>query len=192
MGRVGGFITAAVLLTCVAACSTGTVAGSLAWSAPPATTEKPPPPSTPPPFTPVVSPATVTAACPFLGGAEVVQIIGGGAFGDLQGQELEPQPAGPGKAYGCQYSWGTLAVFAFPGNVPPAALLTDILKKCEEPAVAIPGVGEVGKYCLTAENKTFVFAGKRGHGQTRMAEVRMDRTRTDVYTSVAKLLADRL
>ena len=198
MGRSGGFIAVAALLTCVASCSSGAPAAA-PTSAPPSTTKPAtsttaPPTTAQPKFTPLVSPAKVTAACPFLGATEVPQIIGDGTLRASEAVEGEVTGASGGSmGYNCAYGWGRLWIGTVPaGSVSLAEAIDFKLNDCEQPAVTIAGVGEGAKYCLAKDYQVQVVGGKHSHGQLRIAKVTLTRTRTDVYPSIAKLLVDRL
>lgn len=199
MRFLGGIFAAACLLTCVTACSGGsTTAAPTTTSAPPSSTSvsKPKPTTaTPTPtFAAVVSPAKVTAACPFLGGVEIRQLTGDGNQSSDAGTEGRSESVGPGRAYECDYDglMTTLYVVAIPGNQPATAMIGKLTKECREAAQPIPGAGETATRCKTTDGAEMVVVGKRGHGQTRVAQLYLPPARTDVYESLAKLLGDRL
>ncbi len=195
---MGEIFAAACLLTCVTACSGGsTTAAPATTSAPPSSTSaspKPTPTPTPttPKFAPVVSPAKVTAACPFLGGSEVRELTGRpGESGE--GKEGESEAVNPGTAYHCGYGLnGELVVVAIPGTQSPSATIGRLNKDCKESAKPIPGAGEYASHCKFPDGEEMVAIGKRGHGQSRFAQFYTPTNREDVYVSVAKLLGDRL
>ncbi|MCR6486363.1 hypothetical protein M8542_26395 [Amycolatopsis sp. OK19-0408] len=197
MRFTGGFFAAACLLTCVAACSGGaTTAAPATTSAPPSSTSaskpKPTTAAPTPTFAAVVSPAKVTAACPFLGGSEVRALTGRpGETGE--GTEAASEAMNPGTAYHCQYGLnGELVVVAIPGAQSPSATIGRLDKECKEPAKPVPGAGEYATHCKFPDGEEMIAVGKRGHGQSRFAQFYTPSNRDDVYVSLAKLLGDRL
>jgi hypothetical protein len=192
----GGIFAAACLLTCVTACSGGsTTAAPATTSAPPSSTSasKPKPATTtaPPAFAPAVSPAKVTGACPFLGNVEFAQVLGT-AWNVREPSEMPPEPIGPGKAFRCSYAFGELYVLAVAGGKSASSMLTQLQSECDDPAKPVPGAGESASYCYGTGASSLVFVAKHAHGQLRVAEIEMGRSRADVCESLAKLLGDRL
>ena len=191
----GGIFAAACLLTCVTACSGGsTTAAPATTSAPPSSTSvsKPKPATTAPPaFAPAVSPAKVTGACPFLGNAEFAQVLGT-AWNVREPSEMPPEPIGPGKAFRCSYAFGELYVLAVAGGKPASSMVKQLQSECDDPAKPVPGAGETASYCYGSGASSLVFVAKHAHGQLRVAEIEMGRSRADVCESLAKLLGDRL
>ncbi|MFJ1762645.1 hypothetical protein ACIOD2_20170 [Amycolatopsis sp. NPDC088138] len=197
MRTLGGIFAAACLLTCVTACSGGSTAAAPAiTSASPSSTSASKPKTTTtaptPTFAAVVSPAKVTAACPFLGGSEVRQLTG---RPDERGEGTEgaPEKVGSGMAYRCSYGLnGELFVVAIPGAQNPTATIGKLNKECIEAAVPLPGIAEYTTQCKGPDHEEMIAVGKRAHGQTRVAQFYVPLTRSDVYLSIAKLLGDRL
>jgi hypothetical protein len=154
--------------------------------------------STPP--SPPLSPDKIAAACPLLRVIDVEKLSGG--TWSATAEEGAPAKSGSGTTYHCGYSTpynrysgyepNRLLVTAVPGNTSPAKELATRAKACAQPAVPVPGVGESASYCEVNEHRTLVMVGKRGHGETRVASVDVDRIRAEVYVEVAKLLAERL
>ncbi|HEV7977623.1 hypothetical protein [Amycolatopsis sp.] len=150
--------------------------------------------STPP--APPLSPEKITAACPLLRVVDMEKLNGG--TWAAKAEEGEPVKDGFRCGYSTQYNRysgytpNQLLVIAVPGNASPAKELAVRTKDCTQPAVAVAGAGESASYCEIDEHRTLVMIGKRGHGETRVASVDVDRTRAEVYVEVAKLLAERL
>ncbi|WP_410564987.1 hypothetical protein [Amycolatopsis sp. cmx-4-61] len=174
-------------------------------SAPPVTTTtKPspftPPPFTPPPFTPPASPVKITAACPFLGPAELQELLG--TSEDLIATEQPPdQTFVPHTEFQCRYEgkfvhpwlldlWITSAAGAYR----PAKALKNYQQDCGGPVTAVPGAGEGAYFCDRAgtDNAEMVITGKRVHGQNRLAVAYVVKHRKEVYTRLAVLLGERL
>ncbi|MFJ1762646.1 hypothetical protein ACIOD2_20175 [Amycolatopsis sp. NPDC088138] len=150
------------------------------------------PTTTAPTFTAVVSPADVTAACPFLGNTELAEVLGS-TEKIRQPIEVEAKPAGPSKTYHCSYALGDLYVTAFDSDELPSPLIDQKREKCEGAPSPIPGAGEVASRCDVQGGTATVAIAKRSHKQSRIARFDLaSRTRTDAYTSLAKLLGDRL
>jgi hypothetical protein len=145
-------------------------------------------------FTPLVSPAKVTAACPFLDTHEALQLIGNLNYGFTRGSEQAVQRVGDGGGiYGCVYNWGALYVVTTPDKTTTAAkLVKDSLGQCVAPAVTIPAVGESSVYCNAKDDQAILLTGKRSHGEVRIGEVHLQRTKPETYTAFVKLVADRL
>ncbi|VVJ17333.1 Uncharacterised protein [Amycolatopsis camponoti] len=190
--RFLGGILAACLLTGVAACSGGTpaVAPPPATSTPPSSTVSKPK-TTAPTFTPAASPASVTAACPFLSAEEIMQaltqVLTGGST------EQDPVQTGVGKAYSCDYGKGlTGSLFVATDSSTPARFLSRSEKDCAD-VVPMPGIGEGAMHCETKDAGTQIAVAKHSHGQLRTATLFVrSEGRADSYTTLAKLLADRL
>ncbi|WP_290061650.1 hypothetical protein [Amycolatopsis solani] len=194
MRSLRGILAAACLLTCVAACSSGTTTTAASTPPPPATTSvsKPKPTTTPTPtFTPAVSPAKLTGACPLLGNVELAQLLGV-AWNAREPSEMPPEPIGPGKAFRCSYPVGELYVLAVSGGKSPDAMLKQLQSECDDAAKPVPGAGEAASYCYGKGYSSLVMVAKHAHGQLRVAEVEMGRSRADVCESLAKLLGERL
>ncbi|MEU7787082.1 hypothetical protein [Amycolatopsis sp. NPDC049159] len=195
MRSLRGILAAACLLTCVAACSGGSTTTAAAPSAPPSSTTaskpKPTPTPVPPTFTPVVSPAKLTGACPLLGNVELAQVLGV-AWNTREPSEMPPEQIGPGKAFRCSYPVGELYVLAVSGGKSPAAMVKQLESECSEPPKPVAGAGEVASYCYGTGYSSLVVVAKHAHGQLRVAEVEMGRSRADVCESLAKLLGERL
>jgi hypothetical protein len=206
MGRFGAALAAVLVLTCTAACSAP--ATPAAPSTPPKTTTTARPATTPatttkptaPPFTPLVSPAKVTAACPFLGTGELRELIG--TSEDLIATEQPPDPTYvPGTEFQCRYEgkyrtpWLLdLWIVASARSYNPAKAIENSKRDCRGPVTSPPGIGEGAIYCelAAADGDALVMTGKRSHGQNRTVTVYLIKQRSDVYTALAKTLADRL
>jgi hypothetical protein len=185
---------------CLAACS------SPITSAVPLLTATAPPPTTattttkPPPFTPPTSPVNITAACPFLGTAELQEILG--TSEDLMTTEQPPDGTFvPGTEFQCRYEgkyvhpWLLdLWIISAPGSYPPDKALKDTRKDCGGPVTAVPEAGEGAYFCDRAGtgDAEMIGTGKRIHGQTRLAIVYVVKHRKEVYTRLAVLLGERL
>jgi len=195
MRSLRGILAAACLLTCVAACSGGSTTTTAAAPPPPppsTSTSKPKPATTPTPtFTPAVSPAKLTGACPLLGNVEFAQLLGV-AWNAREPSEMPPEPIGPGKAFRCSYPTGELYVLAVSGGKSPAAMVKQLESECADPAKPVAGAGELASYCYGKGYSSLVVVAKHAHGQLRVAEVEMGRSRADVCESLAKLLGERL
>ncbi|MEV4142684.1 hypothetical protein AB0J40_03395 [Amycolatopsis sp. NPDC049691] len=190
--RFLGGILAACLLTGVAACSGGTPS-----AAPPASTSAAPsstvskPKTTAPTFTPAASPATLTAACPFLSAEEIMQaltqVLASGS------KESDPVQTGVGKAYDCEYGGGrTGSLYVATDSTTPAQFLARTKKDCTN-VVPLPGIGEGALHCTTKDAGEQLVVAKHSHGQLRTATLFLgSEGRADSYTTLAKLLADRL
>ena len=200
MGRFGGFVAAATLLTCVAACSSP-ISEALKWSAPPSTTT----PATTPPaavaptspkFTPLVSPAKVTAACPFLGSAEILEMIG--TSGDMVTTELAPDPTfRPGTEYQCHYEdkythSRDVDLVVIISAFDPVKSVDNAATDCKDAAVALAGAGEKALHCEWQSGFEEVAVAKRSHDQTRLALIYLRKTRADIYETLAKTMGSRL
>jgi hypothetical protein len=190
--RFLGGILAACLLTGVAACSSGSPA-----AAPPPSTSTPPsstvskPKTTAPTFTPAASPATLTAACPFLSAEEIMQaltqVLSGGS------KESDPVQTDTGKAYNCEYGGGqTGSLYVAADSTSPAQFLARSKKDCAN-AVPMPGIGEGALHCEKKDAGLQILVAKHSHGQLRTATLFLGASgREENYVSLAKLLADRL
>lgn len=190
--RFLGGILAACLLTGVAACSGGAPA-----AAPPASTSKPPsstvskPKTTAPTFTPAASPASITAACPFLSADEIMQALAQGLAGGMK--EGDPVETGVGKAYACEYGGGqTGALYVSTDSTSAAQFLARSKKDCAN-AVPMPGIGEGALHCEKKDAGLQILVTKHSHGQLRTATLFLGSSGgEESYVSLAKLLADRL
>jgi len=197
MGRFGGFVTAAALLTCVAACSSP-INGTLKWSAPPVTTTPATvaPKPKPKPFTPLVSPAKVTAACGFLGSGEILEMIGTG--GDMVSTEQAPDPTyRPGTQYQCHYEdeythSRDVDLFVIISAFDPVKTVDNTATECKDAAVALAGIGEKALHCEWQSGFEAVAVAKRSRGESRLALIILRKTRADVYETLARTMAARL
>ncbi|MFG1645126.1 hypothetical protein ACGFMK_32990 [Amycolatopsis sp. NPDC049252] len=207
MGRFGAVFAAALVVTGTAACSAPpppagppTPATTTATTTRPATTLAATTKPTTPPFTPLVSPAKVTAACPFLGTGELQVLLG--TSEDLVATEQPADPTYvPGTEFQCRYvgkyhtPWVLdLWIVAATRNYVPVRSVENTKQDCHGPVTNLRGIGEAAISCelADAESKALVMTGKRSHGQNRTATVYMVSHRDDVYTALAKTLADRL
>lgn len=155
------------------------------------------PSSTPPAFTPAISPAKVTAACPFLGAGELAPIIG------IVGIVATEEPPGATKTapeYTCAYATDgqrtetrpRLYYFAFAKANPNTPVFTTA-ENCPGPNTPIPGVGDAAMYCDLDDYWTTLAVAKRVHGETRMLNLHLPQLRKkEGYIQVAKLLGERL
>ena len=186
------------VLACVTACS-----GPPAPAPPPATTTHAPTPhpTTSPPATPAfVSPAKVTAACPFVTVDDITQAIGGSWSATAVEQPAEKD------SFRCTYQSKFHDAAAFqlrilvPAGRSPRTLSADIAKTCAKPSVAVPGVGDAAFHCPgpdqeidgIAEQQTRIVVTKTSHGQTRAGVLDLHTIREEVYVALARLLGDRL
>lgn len=105
--------------------------------------------------------------------------------------------------YHCRYASRTgglqvhdLFVTVIPGTGQFASLLGEWTKDCAQPATPIAGLEATARTCALADaghgGDVMVLAGKKGHGETRLAELDLWPTRSDVYPKIARLLTDRL
>jgi hypothetical protein len=209
MGRFGAALAAVLVLTCTPACSaspapsapptpatTTTAATTARPATTPATTTKPAAPS----FTPLVSPVTVTAACPFLGPGELQELLG--TSEDFIALEQPPDPAyARGTEFRCRYEgkyvtpWVLdLWIVASTRSYTPARAIENSKRDCRGPVTSLPGIGEGAIYCdlAAAEGDALVMTGKRSHGQNRTVTLYLLEHRAEVYAALAKKLADRL
>ncbi|WP_410601731.1 hypothetical protein [Amycolatopsis sp. lyj-90] len=127
-----------------------------------------------------------------------------GTSDDLVANEGEAERVGTGKAYRCAFEdakgkrgkSAELFVAAIPGNQPPRATIDKLAKECKQPITQLPGIGEQALWCSIPTDgpdlNILVTAGKRSHGETRVATLYLYSTRSDVYATLAKMLADRL
>ncbi|MDS0139857.1 MULTISPECIES: hypothetical protein [unclassified Amycolatopsis] len=213
MGNRGGILVAAGALALLTACSsTPPVASPATQPVPSATTPVPtsgapalgPGPGSRPPTTPQPppprSPGVVTSACPFLGAADISTAAGDASF--LYAVEAAPDKRPGVSTYRCDYAnqggprqADQLYVNVVPGTSRFDALVREWTKDCAQPAVPIAGVDGTARTCaLTGpdEHEVMVLVAKAGHGQTRLAELDLSPTRTDVYAKLAQLLLERL
>ncbi|WP_146044301.1 hypothetical protein [Amycolatopsis sp. BJA-103] len=150
-------------------------------------------PTTPPP---PASPAKITAACPFLPLTEVQQIMGDTIYGSKEGQQEAAVKEKDGITdYACHYNRSDgfyLSVVAEQGwSVPSMAAETK--KECTKPPTPLPDIGETAWFCDGKDQRVTTVVYKRAHGQIRVALVDISGpTRSDVYETIAKRLAERL
>ncbi|WP_410672576.1 hypothetical protein [Amycolatopsis sp. cmx-4-68] len=202
MGRIRRALAVALVPACLAACSTPAAPAEPSTTAKPATTVTSRTPTTtkPPPFTPPASPAKVDGACPFLGLGELQELLG--TSEDLLATEQPADPAYvPHTEFQCRYEgkyvhpWLLdLWIFAAAGSYRPATAMKNYQADCSGPVTPVPGVGEGAYYCnrKDTDGKAMVITGKRSHGQNRLAIVYLLKHRAEVYTSLARMIADRL
>jgi hypothetical protein len=148
----------------------------------------------------LVSPAKVKAACPFLGTGELQVLLG--TSEDLVATEQPADPTYvPDTEFECRYEgkyrtpWVlSLWIVAATRNYVPVRSVENAKRDCRGPVTTLPGIGEAAIRCelAAAEGQALVMTGKRSHGQNRTATVYMVTNRADVYTALAKTLADRL
>jgi hypothetical protein len=203
MGRIRGGFAVVLAGVCLAGCST-VVAGVASPAVPPvavrSTSAVPPTTASPPPFTPPASPVKVTAACPFLGTAELQELLQ--TSEDLMATEQPPdQTFVENTEFQCRYEgkyvhpWLLdLWIIAAEHSYGPAKALESNKKDCGGPATAIPGAGEGAYFCDRAgtDDVEMVITGKRSQGQNRLAIAYVVKHRSDVYTRLATTLAARL
>lgn len=194
------FIAAGFVAAAAAGCSTGAngavVAAPASSSSPAPTTSASPPP---PPFVPAVSPAKLTAACPFLDSAEIAK-----AFSDsniYDSSEQIPSVQGGLTVYTCKYHrtdddgslLAALEIAETPTMVAQKTLLQVAEQECADKAQPL---GEAAIYCLSKGNGTDIAVIEPSHGVTRVAHLSLAAPRNDGfragYTTLAKTLADRL
>ncbi|MGK3206402.1 hypothetical protein [Amycolatopsis sp. MEPSY49] len=196
MGRSGAAFAAVMIVLC-AACSPPAPPPGPSSSAP-STTHPTAKKATPPPFTPSASPATVTAACPFLGTAELQRIIG--TSEDIITTEKPPDPAfTPGTQFQCRYEGKYVSpwlldlwIIASDRSYSPAKAIANSKKDCTGPVTTLPGIGDGAFFCDVADDAELVMTGKRSRGQNRTALIYLRKHRADVYTTLAETLAGRL
>ncbi|MEU0788540.1 hypothetical protein ABZ342_00645 [Amycolatopsis sp. NPDC005961] len=196
-------MAALCVLACVTACSGPPPAVTPpAVPPPPATTSHPPTPartttSPPPAF---VSPAEVTAACPFVTVDDITHAIGGSWSATAVEQPAEKD------SFLCTYKseFHDAAAFQLRILVPvgrsPRGLSADIAKSCAKSPVAVPGTGDAAFHCQgpdqdidgIAEKQTRIVVTKTSHGRTRAGVLDLHTIRDDVYVALAKLLGERL
>jgi hypothetical protein len=201
MRRIRLALAVVAVAACLAACSspvTRAVRSSTtmrpATSAPPATTTKPPP------FTPPASPVKVTAACPFLGTAELQELLG--TSEDLIATEQPPDRTFvPDTEFQCRYEGKyvhpgllDLWIIAAAGSYRPAQALKNYRQDCGGPVTAVPGAGEGAYFCDRAgtDDTEMIITGKRVHGQNRLAVAYVVKHRKEVYARLAVLLGERI
>ncbi|MER6668887.1 hypothetical protein ABT256_30325 [Amycolatopsis japonica] len=198
MDRSWGILAAAVLVLAASAC--GGAGESPAPPQPSPSSSKPSPSkpatTTPPTFTPAVSPAKVTAACPFLGADEFARITG---TSKVVAQEQPPGKAESAPAYTCAYVTGDQApdlasklyFFAF-AKADPGKPVTSTAANCTGPSTPLPGAGDAAMHCELDDYWTTLAIAKRVHGQTRMLNLHLPHYRDAVLAELAKVLGDRL
>ncbi|MDQ7807919.1 hypothetical protein Q5425_29635 [Amycolatopsis sp. A133] len=192
MGRAGRALTVVLTTACLAACSPSPTAPFTTRLAT-AFTAPPPPPAT------TASPAILSAACPFLGTAELQQLLG--TSEDIIATEQPPDPAfATGTTFQCRYEgkyvhpWLADLWIISDAATQPAEALEKSKQDCSEPATAIPGAGEAAYFCdRTGPGEAeMVVTAKRNHGRTRLAVAYVVKHRSEVYAGLAKLLGERL
>ncbi|MEU4671869.1 hypothetical protein AB0F91_28825 [Amycolatopsis sp. NPDC023774] len=154
----------------------------------------------PTPFVPAVSPAKVTAACPYLGPQEIAKAIEDPNIYDSK--EISPRSAGHGlTAYGCDYHraddpgshLAQLAVLPTPVKLPQAKALETATEVCADKPQSLT---ETAVYCLSKDNGTAIVVAALSHGATRIAIFELadpvNDSYHDGYVTLAKTLADRL
>ncbi|MBB5854328.1 hypothetical protein ACFQ05_13540 [Amycolatopsis umgeniensis] len=97
--------------------------------------------------------------------------------------------------YACLYNGvNGLYLHVFPEkerSVP--SMVTQTKKLCVKPPTMLPGIGDAAWYCEVEGDFMSTMVYKRGHGQIRFAWVYLiGETRSDVYETMAKRLAERL
>jgi hypothetical protein len=191
---LGGIFAAACLLTCVTACSGGsTTAAPAITSAPPSSTSVSKPKTTAPTFTPAASPASLSAACPFLSSDEILKLTGQSMSGGSK--DLGQTKTKVGTAYECQYGAGVLGeLFVGTDSTSPARFISGSKTGCAAP-VTVPGVGDAAMHCKSTgpDGGTVLAVAKQSHGQLRTAQLFLYAEGTDEsYAAIMKLLGDRL
>ncbi|MFD5250132.1 hypothetical protein ACFWIW_36685 [Amycolatopsis sp. NPDC058340] len=198
MDRLWGILVAAGLVLAASACGGPDENPA---PPPPSSSSKPPPSkpatsSTPPTFTPSVSPAKVTAACPFLGADELAEITGGPK---AVAQEQPPGKAETAPEYTCAYLpigqspdlAPKLYFFAF-AKADPRKPVTTLATNCPGPSTPVPGAGDAAMHCDLDDYWTTLAVAKRVHGETRMLNLQVPHYRDYLLAKMAKLLGDRL
>ena len=157
----------------------------------PPTTPQPPPPH---------SPEKVTSACPFLGVVDISDAMGA-ALDSWAVEENSRQHDGI-MTYHCSYPSRVggrqahdLWVDVVPGTKQFGSLVEEWTRDCAAPATPIPGVAGTTRTCQpksNSEGDIMVLVVKKGHGETRLAELDLRPQRTEVYAKIAQLLVDRL
>ncbi|WP_199191331.1 hypothetical protein [Amycolatopsis sp. CA-126428] len=208
MQRIRRVLAVVVATACLAACSAPAAPAPLSTTRPAPAVTTPRAPVTaakttakPPPFTPPASPGKVTSACPFLGTAELQELLG--TSEDLVATEQPADPTFvPGTEFHCRYEdkyvhpWLADLWIILPrvASYRPAQALEDNKKDCGGPATAVAGAGEGAYYCDRAatDDAEMVVTAKRSHGRTRLAIAYVVKHRSEVYAGLAKLLGERL
>ena len=201
MGRSGAALAAVLALTCAACTPLAPPLPAISatpTTTRPATTAVTTPKPSAPEFTPPASPAKVTGACPFLGTAELQRVIG--TSEDIITTEEPPDPTFvPGTQFQCRYEgkyvtpWMLdLWIIASARSFAPAKAMKNSQKDCTGPVTPLPGIGDGAFFCDVAADQELVMTGKRSHGQNRTAYIYLRKHRAEVYTALAKMLADRL
>ncbi|MBE8523869.1 hypothetical protein ILP97_41390 [Amycolatopsis sp. H6(2020)] len=207
MERIRLALAAVLGAACLAACSSPiTPAIPLLTTAKPVTSAPPsaattkPATTKPAPFTPPASPVKVTAACPFLGTAELQELLG--TSEDLMATEQPPDETYvPDTEFQCRYEgkyvhpWLLdLWIISATGSYPPAKALENSKKDCGGPVTAVPGAGEGAYFCDLAGSgdAEMIITGKRIHGQNRLAIAYVVKHRKEVYSRLAVLLGARI
>ncbi|MEV0074709.1 MULTISPECIES: hypothetical protein [unclassified Amycolatopsis] len=165
-------------------------------SLPTTTSSSAPPPA---PFVPAVSPAHLSAACPFLSPAEFAK-----TFDDTDVDASSEQPQthqDQFTAYNCEYRLadppgthlGTLTVGGVPSLVSPQKALQLFSESCADD---VQSLYEAAMYCDTKDGGTDIVVAKSSHGETRLATISLvnppDGTMRAEYTAVMKTLEGRL
>jgi hypothetical protein len=191
-------MAAVSVLACVTACS-GPPAPA-ATTRPQSPTPTPRTSPSPPPTPAFVTPAKVTAACPFVTVDDITHAIAGTWSATAVEQPAEKD------SFLCTYrsEFHDAAAFQLRVLVPsgrsPSKLSADIAKTCAKSPVPIPGVGDAAFHCQgpdqeidgLAEQQTRIVVAKTSHGQTRAGVLDLHTIREVVYVALAGLLGDRL
>jgi hypothetical protein len=87
-----------------------------------------------------------------------------------------------------------LWVFAAVHSYRPAKSMKNYQDDCSGAVTSMSGIGEGAYYCdlKDIDGTAMVVTGKRSHGQNRLAIVYLLKHREEVYSSLARTLADRL
>ncbi|WP_146073617.1 hypothetical protein [Amycolatopsis sp. CA-126428] len=215
MGNRGGISIAAGVFVLLTACSAAEPIAQTAPPTPAVSSPKPAPvsdapalgpgPGSPAPTTPQPppphSPDKVTSACPFLGVTDASAAMS--AHIDAYAVEEAPDKRPGITTYHCAYASRTgglqihdLFVTVIPGTGQFASLLKEWTTDCDKPATPIAGMEATARTCALSGagqgGDVMILVGKKGHGETRLAEFHLWPTRSDVYPKIAQLLLDRL
>ncbi|MGW3994204.1 hypothetical protein ACWEF6_12015 [Amycolatopsis sp. NPDC004772] len=194
MERIRLALAAVSVTACLAAC-----ASPITTALPLLTPAKPVPPVPPVAVAPPASPVKITAACPFLGLADLQQLLE--TSEDLMATEQSVETAVPDTEFRCRYEgkyvhpWLLdLWISSAAGSLPPEEAMKNIRKDCSGPVTPVPEAGEGAYFCDRAglDQAEMVVLGKRSHGENRVAVAYVLKHRKDVYARLAKLLAERL
>ncbi|MGW3961411.1 hypothetical protein ACWED2_16430 [Amycolatopsis sp. NPDC005003] len=203
MERIRLALAVVPVAACLAACSSPITPAIPLLTTPKPVTSAPTAAATttkPPPFTPPASPVKVTAACPFLGTAELQELLG--TSEDLLATEQPPDETYvPDTEFQCRYEgkyvhpWLLdLWIISSARSYPPAKALENSKKDCGGPVTAVPGAGEGAYFCDLAGtgNAEMIITGKHVHGQNRLAIAYLVKHRKEVYARLAVLLGERI